>query len=370
MYDHELDRFKRDIHLVEFAVQRYGYARDRRESSRACHVLRHPGSDDKIIVRQAEDGHWTYFSVRDDRDNGTVIDFVQARGARSLREAREELHQYLGTPRPAFEVPAAQRPAAHQEVRSAAQVFAEAAVLDNSPYLNERGIRPETLADARFEGTWRIGARQNVLFVHRGESEDVTGFEIKNRGFTGFATGGCKTAWQSAAPPDDRALVITESAIDALSYFQLHPERAATTRYLSTAGAPSRSQIELLDRLFARLPGASTVIAAVDSDSAGAKLAQGLQDLTRCHAKLTFQRDAPTGAKDWNELLQRVEHDYIRSLGRPAERPLSADPPMDRQVAQADKSPLAVRRYDWTPLSEADAAMLRRLHRRNPDRGR
>jgi hypothetical protein len=315
MYDHELERFKRDIHLVEFVAARYGYLRDRRESSRACHVLRHPGSDDKIVVRQAKDGHWTYFSVRDDRDNGTILDFVQARGARSIREACEELRHYLGTAPPMVEPPAAPSRREGRDLRSAAQVFADAAVADNSPYLNERGIRPETLRDERFQGTWRVGSRQNVLFVHRDEAQVVTGFEIKNRGFTGFATGGIKTAWQSAARPHDQALVITESAIDALSYYQLHPERAPTTRYLSTAGAPSRSQIEGLDRVFARLPEASTVFAAVDSDSAGEKLARGLQDLTRLHAKLTFQRDAPTGAKDWNELLQRVEQDYIRSLG-------------------------------------------------------
>jgi len=314
MYDHELDCFKRDIHLVEFAAARYGYVRDRRESSRACHVLRHEGSDDKIVVRQGNDGHWTYFSVRDERDNGTILDFVKARGARSIREACEELRHYLHAAPRVVELPAApSRPERH-DLRSAAQAFADAAVADNSPYLNERGIRPETLADARFRDTWRIGSHQNVLFVHRDEAEVITGFEIKNRGFTGFATGGCKTAWHSAARRGDQALVVTESAVDALSHYQLHPERAATTRYLSTAGAPSRSQIEGLDRVFARLPEASTVVAAVDSDGAGEKLAQGLQDLTRRHAKLTFQRDAPPGAKDWNELLQRVEQDYIRSL--------------------------------------------------------
>jgi hypothetical protein len=73
MYDPELDRFKRDTHLVGFAVQRYGYVRDRRESSRACHVLRHLGPNDKIVVRKSQDGHWTYFSVRDSGDNGTII---------------------------------------------------------------------------------------------------------------------------------------------------------------------------------------------------------------------------------------------------------------------------------------------------------
>lgn len=311
MYDHELDRFKRDIHLVAFAVQRYGYVRDRRESSRACHVLRHLGSNDKIVVRQDQDAHWTYFSVRDSGDNGTILDFVLARGARSLREARDELRQYLGTPQPEMDLPRT-APQTAADTRSAVEAFDRALRADSSPYLNERGIRPETLTDARFTDTWRIGPRGNVLFAHRDDAGIVTGFEIKNRGFTGFATGGRKTAWQSTARPEDRALVITESAIDALSYYQLHPERAAFTRYLSTAGQPSRSQIELLDRLFSALPASSTVVAAVDGDSPGETLARGLRDLTRRHAELGFRRDAPTAAKDWNEVLQRVERDANR----------------------------------------------------------
>lgn len=39
--------------------------------------MRHPSTDDKIVIRVEGDGHWTYFSVRDARDNGTIIDFLQ-----------------------------------------------------------------------------------------------------------------------------------------------------------------------------------------------------------------------------------------------------------------------------------------------------
>jgi hypothetical protein len=317
MYDHELDAFKRDIHLVDFACGRYGYVRDRRESSRACHVLRHEPTDDKIVVRRDADGHWTYFSVRDGRDSGTVIDFVQLRGGRGLREVREELRRYLGTARPEADMCG---PSPRVAPRSGlpdprpAEVFARASPGESCLYLNTRGLRPETLSHPRFVGTWRIGPRQNVLFAHTDDAGAVTGFEVKNDGFTGFAAGGRKTAWQSRGKPDDRALVITESAIDSLSHHQLHPEERPHTRYLSTAGHPSRSQIEVLDRIFAYLPAATAVVAAVDSDVAGQALAIRLEDIARCHRHLSFRRDAPSGAKDWNDVLQRVERDYIRSL--------------------------------------------------------
>jgi hypothetical protein len=321
MYDSELHRFKSDIDLVQYAIDRYGYQRDRRESSRACHVLRNVANNDKIVVRKAPDGHWTYFSVRDDRDHGTIIDFVSARGRHdSLGHVCEELRHWLGIARPRVDYGEPFVPAPSADRRPPAETFAAARGADNSPYLNTRGIRPETLRDPRFAGTWKLDRRNNTLFVHTTETGQLTGFEIKNRGFTGFATGGTKTAWQSAARPTDDALVITESAIDALSYFQLHPGARDRTRYLSTGGAPSTRQLELLDRVFAQLPSASRVVAAVDSDDAGVKLASRIETLVRQRGQIPFERHSPSPAKDWNDVLQQVERAYIRALAHDRSR--------------------------------------------------
>jgi hypothetical protein len=317
MHDDELHRFKSDIHFLHYAADRYGYRRDRRESSVSSHVLRHPATDDKIVVRKDRDGHWTYFSVRDDRDHGTIIDFVQRRGRHlSLGSVREQLRSWLGTARPmpeALELPRRSPPVQRRPV---AEVFEAARVASSCDYLCARGLRPETLSDARFAGTWRLDGRGNVLFAHRDESGALTGFEVKSRGFTGFAAGGTKTAWQSVARESDRVLVVTESAIDALSYHQLQRGTSEAARYLSTAGAPSTTQLELLETFFARLPRATTIVAAVDSDEAGHKIAGRIEALTRRVPHLGFRRDAPAGAKDWNDVLQRVERDFILSLAK------------------------------------------------------
>jgi hypothetical protein len=314
MHDDELHRFKSDIHFVHYAADRYGYQRDRRESSVSSHVLRHPVSDDKIVVRKDRDGHWTYFSVRDDRDHGTLIDFVQRRGRHvSLGSVREELRSWLGTPRPVPDYLEPPRRSVPTERRLFAEVFEAARAASTCDYLCARGLRPETLSDPRFAGTWRVDARGNVLFAHRDDTGVLTGFEIKNRGFTGFATGGTKSAWQSALRDSDRALAITESAIDALSHHQLHSEQREITRYLSISGQPSPAQIELLDRTFARLARGTTVVAAVDADGVGHALAGRIRELVHGHG-LVFRRDVPERAKDWNEVLQRVERDFIRSL--------------------------------------------------------
>ena len=74
--DSELDAFKREIDLRQFAVS-LGYEIDRRESWRGSTVLRRDA--DKIVVKRNDNGHYVFFSVRDDRDNGTVIDLLQRR---------------------------------------------------------------------------------------------------------------------------------------------------------------------------------------------------------------------------------------------------------------------------------------------------
>ncbi len=54
------------------------------------------GGGDKIIVAKGEDGHWVYFSVRDDRlDNGSIIDFEQSRQSGTLGDVRKALRPWL-----------------------------------------------------------------------------------------------------------------------------------------------------------------------------------------------------------------------------------------------------------------------------------
>jgi len=313
MHDRELDQFKRDINLVEYAIDRYGYRRLPRESSRSSHVLVHEPSHDKILVTRQPDGHWVYCSVRDDRDQGTVVDFVQRRRHLDLGRTRQELRDWLRTPRPD---PGPTRrpecPPVTRDREAVTHAFARAYTPASSAYLNGRGLLPETLHDARFAGTWKEDARGNTLFPHRDE-QGLCGFEIKNHGFTGFAAGGHKALWHSVRRPADTVLIVTESAIDAMSYQQLHRLRCA--RYVSTAGSLSRPQTELISRTFARLPPQTQIVAAVDADARGATIAATIAQLAAAHT-LSFVRHepAPGLGKDWNEALQRLERDLLASL--------------------------------------------------------
>ena len=72
----------------------------------------------------------------------------------------------------------------------------------------------------------------------------LSGYELKNVGFTGFASGGSKALWLSHELPDDNRLVFCESAIDALSHAVLFPDNRA--RYASIGGKPNPQQPELI----------------------------------------------------------------------------------------------------------------------------
>ncbi len=320
--DEELDRFKR-IDLCAYAMSR-GYRLIRREATRAggtrgstesSLLMRHPVTDDKIVVRLDRDNHWTYFSVRDDRDNGTIIDFALRRGMNSLAGVRTELRAWTRD-LPALPTGTSLRSGAAPQGERAAvgEAYARARVVSNHPYLNSRGIRPETLGYFRFAGTWRVDDRGDLLFPHRDSVglEGVCGFERKNARFAGFSAGGRKAIWASNPRDDDDKLVITEAVIDAFSYHQLHQDQRA--RYASTCGSFGERQSHHISEAIARLPRGSTVVIATDGDLAGDKLAERIALFAG--EMPTVRHRAPLG-KDWNECLQRHERDYIRSLGVP-----------------------------------------------------
>jgi hypothetical protein len=318
LVDQELDRFKR-INLAEYAASG-GYRVVRREPTRgggsrgsttSSLLMRHATTDDKIVVRLDRDGHWTYFSIRDDRDNGTIIDFVLRRGARSIAAVREELRSWVGDLRPSTLSLASPSVSAKRDRAIVRTLYERARSIPNHPYLNARGIRPETLACPRFAGTWRVDRRGDLLFPHRDgpDPEDVCGFERKNARFAVFSAGGTKAVWASNARDDDSRLVITEAVVDAFSYHQLQP--GERTRYLSTSGSIGERQARWISVAIARLPPGSLVLVATDNDDAGDKLAEKIGTLGGGR----YERHRPPAGKDWNDYLQRHERDYIRTLG-------------------------------------------------------
>ena len=267
--DIELDVFKREIDLRQFAVS-LGYEVDRRESWRGSAVLRRGG--DKIVVKRNGNGHYVFFSVREDEDHGTIIDFVERRQNLSLGAVRKVLRPWIGRSAttskqfPALEPTSSVRMRVECAYRGTAEV-------SRYPYLEQDRCLPAgVLWSPRFGGRMRMDSRGNTVFPHF-DTAGLCGYEIKNRGFTGFAAGGEKGLWFSHIRRDDRRLILTESAIDALSYAALFPDAKDQTRYASLGGKPSSRQMGLLQATITKLPEEAEIVAAFDADPAGRTLA-------------------------------------------------------------------------------------------------
>jgi len=303
----ELEDFKTHINLSEYAAA-HGYEMDRRASSKNSVLMRQP-SGDKIVIARGTDQHWIYFSVRDDADNGTIIDFVQKRKGCSLGGVRQELRPWVGSSR------AIMRP--HPDLfaktiapitKDRARVLLELARMKpllTHAYLEEgRGLSAALLRHPRFADKIKTDFRGNAIFPHA-DKDGPCGYEIKNKGFTGFSPGGDKGLWFSAVRKDDTALVIAESAIDALSYAALHPD--AHTRYASIGGAMNPNQPALIASAIGKMPPGAQIIIATDNDKAGRALAARIEALAReADAKdRSIIRHLPEGeGADWNVCLK------------------------------------------------------------------
>lgn len=333
--DIELDAFKREIDLRQFAAS-FGYAMDRRESWRGSTVLRHGG--DKIVVKRNHNGHYVFFSVRDDRDHGTIIDFLQRRRHLTLGAVRQTLRPWIGQPAAALPLFPKLAPTSPDRVQVETEYRRMARALRH-PYLEQVRCVPATLLGApRFAGRVRIDSRGNAVFPHF-DGAGLCGYEIKNRRLTGFAAGGQKGLWLSHRRPHDRRLVLTESAIDALSYAALFPDAADQTRYASLGGKPNFKQPGLVQAIIVRLPERSEIVAAFDADEAGRWLVDMLRSAVagvaaeRGRTDLIFKSHLPAQeGDDWNQVLQ-MNHAAKHSNPAPLSNRIRSElglPPLQR----------------------------------------
>lgn len=320
-YDAELEAFKTQIDLRQYAAA-FGYAVDRKESYRTATVMRL--GDDKIIIRRDEDGHFLYYSYHGG-GHGSIIDFVQRHQGLSLGVLRKELRSWLGMPRPLVEV-FPNLETAGKDPLQVQREFEKMHSICKHPYLeNDRRIPEKILDHDRFAGSVYADHRGNVIFPHynffpyldSGGSVEPCGYEIKNRGFTGFAPGGTKGLWTSEYCPGlcySDSIVICESAIDALSHAVLFPD---TSLYVSVAGQASSAQLDLITFLVAHVEpkevGNMKVIAAMDADEAGAELIDAVLIAAERSGRKGLEcfQHVPVGYKDWNEQLQAQKDERV-----------------------------------------------------------
>lgn len=322
MPDAELEAFKTDINLTEYAAS-CGYQIIRYETSRNSVAMKHPATGDKIIIARGDDNHWIYFTIGKATDNGSIVDFVQNKEqGGSIGHIRKTLRPWWNgtvSVRPAPVMYAAKVEKSTKDRQAVIKQLAGMQLAEDHAYLASRGLTGELLTDPRFAGRVYVDSHGAAVFPHE-DTEGICGMEQRNRNFKGFPPGSDKGLWRSNAKPDDTRLVFCESAIDALSYHALHPD--PHTRYMSFGGGWSDKTRALIRRAAEKHPGPA-IILAYDRDEAGGQYEGDSRALLDGIPGKTVTAHYPATGKDWNEQLQAT-------ACRPPAEPLQIKPPNPR----------------------------------------
>ena len=296
----ELHRCKQ-INLADYA-QAQGYTIDKKKSSVNCLVLKDNQADKILVGLNQADGHYFYSSVKDDRDSGSIIDFIHNRRNLNLGEVRKELRPWLNDIYPSTyssKQPTPKLTPTTPDRHNILTQFERFKPITNHPYLTQRGINPQTTNNPKFQDKIYTDSRNNVIFPHH-DREGVCGYEIRNQQFKGFSKGGSKGLWFSKPASTDTKLVICESPLDCLSYHQLFPDE--NNRYMAIGGTLSEKQKTLLKTAFEKIhTQGGQIIIATDKDEAGQEIAQELNSISPSTAQVG--RVVPNHHKDWNETL-------------------------------------------------------------------
>ena len=189
----ELERFKKEIDLVEYALTHNYTEFDRNQSSRTCVVLRRQADDGKIAVSRSHDGHWVYYDFRCNK-GGSILDFVMQQSCFNLGRARQELrkglpHNIKSFPHTArFFKP---RTSAKDRRRAAWEYADTSPVGKHHNYLERRGIFLESVLTDRFTGVVRGDRYGNACFPYF-DFGGVAGVEKRNNNFKCYTKGGRK----------------------------------------------------------------------------------------------------------------------------------------------------------------------------------
>lgn len=285
----ELDRFKQSIDLVDYATRRHGYDVKKAGPRGQWHQLEKDG--EMLIVARKGD-HQVYLNPGDDRDSGSIIDFVKTRENQTLGQVRQTLRQYLGDPEQGWQGATSPLPPtyapnpgepgeveteAERRARLVAAVMGTHAALTDRCYLHHRHLADETIDSPAFQGrvfTSQQGNFRNTAFPLYNEHGIAT-VEQRNEDYKHLLQLPKTGVWVShptegPGTPVQR-LVVSESPVDAMSYHQLHhrgAEGQPNTLYVATSGTVTERQVELIQKLIDKQEPREVVLAN-DNDAVG-----------------------------------------------------------------------------------------------------
>jgi hypothetical protein len=226
--------YKNKVSILQLA-EYLGYKPLKERYTKARPVLRDANGDTILIKNPTNPSIQVYWNLNNSLQHGSVIDFVKNNIGRFGISERTEidsinkiLSHFSGIPYDNSSYK--QSPLSEQRIFNEADYQISIPEIRDLHYLTgERKLSPETVqAFIPFIRLVENGGYKNIgfPFVIADQDEKIRGYELRNYGFKSFSAGGDKinASWIadfSTNKNEVRNIFFFESAIDAMSYFQV-----------------------------------------------------------------------------------------------------------------------------------------------------
>lgn len=324
MEKESFDALRASLSIMDLAIQK-NYRLLKNQGMKHP-VLKHPDYDDKIIITNpGNSSNQGYWNPHDDSDRGHIYHFIKRRLYTVFREdissERSEYESIIAIMHKYADSPVISYNTINNEYNNYtlySQTAFELPKLENiynHTYLQQRGIKKETIENALFKDrifSVQYGNYSNIAFPYRDSNENIIGLELNNYHYKKFTPGSNKKQgiWLSNLSGQIKEVYLFESVMDALSYHQLKMVLNPHSLFVSFGGNITGEQLITLQKIINKklfenqIP---EIICCTDNDAMGtkhfAKIKAFFDD--KCHVR----RDCPHN-KDFNEDVMREENEY------------------------------------------------------------
>ena len=311
----EIQRFKTDINLVEFAERTYGFQVrldkcSKTNLARRYNIVMSNGVDHILVSQKQDSNEWVYADAGDIKAKvgGDIFKLIEWQEGKKFGEAIKALRHYAGTQdyAPQTTINLTQDRGPDKDLDKIHKAIAHRKPVMESDYLeNTRQIARETFTNPLFKDRVLKGYNGFIIFPHHNEN-GLVGYEYRGEGGKGFAKHGYKGLWFSRIPKVVEKMVFTESPIEALCHFEYH-NNPINTLYLSAGGTWKEEVSHLIAKVINKHPDAE-IIAAFNNDKGGQDQTQELQIIAHKAKRNIITQAPPREGQDWNNLLAELKH--------------------------------------------------------------
>jgi hypothetical protein len=280
------EQFRQEISILELAIAN-GYRQIKSKGERSPVLYNAEFNDRIIVVNPRVPSNQGYWNPHDESDKGSLIGFVKRRlggvfpqntSKTQIANVNDILYNYLK-----IDPDIRNKNTWDSDYKKMTNIKRAAFSMEDhkvkkladASFLLSRGISKEIIQAPLFVdrilNSNNKGFRNIAFPYYDAFSEKVVGLEIRNEDFKKAALGSDKSSglWHSNIPEQTDRMIFFESAIDALSYYELKGQ--ANDLYVSFGGRVTQNQIQTaMDLQKKSNPSTKfTFISATDNDKEG-----------------------------------------------------------------------------------------------------